>query len=1197
MSTPAVTNEVADRFHGLRRKYLVSRISIAVLVAIGALLFGWVGLSFGDYFAEWSLTTRKAALSVVVAACSVWLLSRVVIVFRDSRQRDFAGLLERTFDGFGQRIRTVLDTVSGKVSGPEEMLSALGHQTLGRWETLTPSQLIPRKGIATAALLCAAGGIAAAGMFLRGGDARLSMNRALGMDLQYTKMNVDPGNHRLLEGTPVKVSLELTGRTNRDVTLRYRHLPLPEVKAAETEKGEIVVESEWTESDLKKAAADASDDRGAVFNAGLGKALNPIEYQFVTSIGSTDVYRIDVQPMIEAERIETSVEPPEYTRLERRSFSSRDITVLEQSRVTVSVKTNHPLNQAILEIGPKPSKLKSVEIQPGDDPSQWVFELASTDSLHWKFSGFGRDETPMTPVKGRLRIRRDGAPKITWRDPTDEIKVHTLAEVPMSVQMGDDYGLTEAGIVFQLGDDEDFVLAEWFAEDDPDSINTTRMKLEEILPLESFALTERDFISYYAYAIDNRGFGPQRHESDMRYIDIRPLRQLYREIELMPGNNNNGQRNLRVGLGELIARQRFLINRTRRLVRSSSAGIAAKVGTIDRMVESQSELAGLVRFLAEFLVSQGNDDVEALNQAETLMLQASDSLAAGSFDLALIQENDAQLALAEARRTLDIILVKRLTPQQRRALSNFNRRLRQKLRRERPKTERQIVDSLNRIASQQQRLGQMATSLAAAMATEGAGGGDNQVDSSERPASEDEPEMNDESKEGEEPDEPTVEERQEDVYQQQIDLLERLQGIEEELTERLSESELMAERLQRSKDEMDGLATKARDRDYEDYDKESSAVVDQLREMSLQLDALQNPEAVGRVSSIRDMTGSLVNMEHELSRRANPKRDTTSDRAEDLRLMNQLSERTKTIEAILSAPVDIGDVETSEVNDELQNFAQETDFLNQLETSRVVTEELSMDDVELRDPEHRNASEAMERALQYAEAAQILDELYQELVTPRLASLRRIESQASRLNARLGGGSGGQSGGSGGSANNPTQQSGGNGQQHEPQENDEDMEAQAGGSQLDVPQSPLNGGGQKQNESEEDDEKKSGGKENDDEEVSEAELRSSIAMLIEQLRQNGMKDLAELLDEAEKTDEEIREMLRSGGQTGSRSGNFSTANSDPRGTRLALLVKKLRERIREAILLEISADRDAAVPVEYENAVDGYLRSIAGERE
>lgn len=63
------------------------------------------------------------------------------------------------------------------------------------------------------------------------------------------------------------------------------------------------------------------------------------------------------------------------------------------------------------------------------------------------------------------------------------------------MQIADDYGISESAIVFQLGDDDEFVLKDWSADSDGEIGNRTNLALEEILPLESFALTERDFSS------------------------------------------------------------------------------------------------------------------------------------------------------------------------------------------------------------------------------------------------------------------------------------------------------------------------------------------------------------------------------------------------------------------------------------------------------------------------------------------------------------------------------------------------------------------------------------------------------------------------------------------------------------------------------------------------------------------------------
>ncbi len=58
----------------------------------------------------------------------------------------------------------------------------------------------------------------------------------------------------------------------------------------------------------------SGDSRYAKFAAGMGKATNAIEYQFVTSVGTTRVYRVDVQPMIDAKRIETGGRTARSTR-------------------------------------------------------------------------------------------------------------------------------------------------------------------------------------------------------------------------------------------------------------------------------------------------------------------------------------------------------------------------------------------------------------------------------------------------------------------------------------------------------------------------------------------------------------------------------------------------------------------------------------------------------------------------------------------------------------------------------------------------------------------------------------------------------------------------------------------------------------------------------------------------------------------
>ncbi len=131
MNAPEINFKVAKRFHDLRRRYFGVRIGIGIAIAVIALLSVWMLLTAGDYVWEWALTWRKAGLLVGAAAVCVWLARRMYRIVRDTRQRQFAAKLENSFEDFGQRIRTVLDTVDGRVSGPDEMLDGAGTSDAG----------------------------------------------------------------------------------------------------------------------------------------------------------------------------------------------------------------------------------------------------------------------------------------------------------------------------------------------------------------------------------------------------------------------------------------------------------------------------------------------------------------------------------------------------------------------------------------------------------------------------------------------------------------------------------------------------------------------------------------------------------------------------------------------------------------------------------------------------------------------------------------------------------------------------------------------------------------------------------------------------------------------------------------------------------------------------------------------------------
>ena len=1002
---PPVTFEIVARFDSLRKRYVASWMLRELAICLTILSFAWICLGIGDYFGEWPLIVRRINALVVVAtmvACFSYRGSRL----RSLTQRSqFAALLEGRFNDFGQRLRTVLEVSEGHVRGPQEMLNALGHQTLGRWETVVPGQIVPQRQMLFA-LATAVIALLAVVSLMNLGQWRTAMWRAVGNDQSYTRLEVTPQNARVIEGEQIVVGLSLHGRTNRDVTLHYRMANANDAKDNDwTEVDLLPRESESPEHETQSVDLPIPSLTTATFAAELGKATEAIEYRFMTSAGSTKTYRIDVEPLIDAIDIRAVVKSPAYTKLEPREFQGTDVSALRGSDLEVTIVTNHPLVKARLLIGTKSSQLEAQALPQSEATTQWSFNLPTSTSIRWRFEGEGEGSIPLTPVNGRLRVRADEPPKINWRGPADEIQVHALTELPMEVSISDDFGLVEAGIVFELGDEDEFALTQWSADEEraekgSADERTVELKLSELLPLESFGLTDRDFVAYYAYALDNRDGSPSRSESDVRYIDIRPLRQYYAEREAGPGGGLGG--GFSTSVGEIIQRQRFLMNKSRKLVRSST-DLGEQLGTIDGLVAAQSELAGLARFLIDRLAALGRDENEALAVAETAMLQAADSLAVGSFVLALKQQEEAMRALVEARDSLREITLGQMSAQQRQALSQLLQQLNQRLRRTPAASDRALADSIQKLAEEQLALGASVGTILRDRTSAKTNTADaNSAEQGLQPDSE--------TQEGE----ANVDERLDNALDEQLALLARLQDIGDSLSEEVLESELVSQRLASSLAAMGELVDQLQNEMLDNFEPTTRGHGLNLRELAVLIESLSQSEAVDRIPSIAELTASLAAMEQDLSSALAPPASSNATEASgnptepvnDLsELAARLTARSQTVHEALKWATNSTEGTASQVSESIADFLKENRLLETLQASDAFAERIAQEATNDRGgsnaatPEQSHA--ARERAADYSDGALQLEAIYRQLVTPLLARLREIEAQATNLQQKL----------------------------------------------------------------------------------------------------------------------------------------------------------------------------------------------------
>ena len=183
--------------------------------------------------------------------------------------------------------------------------------------------------------------------------------------------------------------------------------------------------------------------------------------------------------------------------------------------------------------------------------------------------------------------------------------------------MADDFGLTRAGIVFQFnnGDEQTLIVKDFTAE--PAKSRTTAA-LQEMLMLEKLAASPTDSLTYYAFAEDNYPGGAKRTETDLRYLDIRPFKREYKLAET--GEPMEGEGELAT-LAELIARQRFNLNRATRLAKHKPADKTFAEDPL-KIAGFEETLAGLTREFTEGVEGIVGQRIEPLHAAEEAMLAA-----------------------------------------------------------------------------------------------------------------------------------------------------------------------------------------------------------------------------------------------------------------------------------------------------------------------------------------------------------------------------------------------------------------------------------------------------------------------------------------------------------------------------------------------------------------------------------------------
>jgi len=1077
-----------DVWTRLRRVSGMKAVSVGILVT----LLGFSLLVVSDFSLELPMALRRLLLGAVVLSGLAVVVGAISRIVRWWNAGQTAAEIERTFPELGQSVRTAIEF--GRMSESELQQAGISPALMENLQTQTDRRTlaldlpaIVRTGtlILTVGLACFLTGSLLTSSAVNG-EWRTAVQRSLLANNSYTNASATSGDLIVQQGQPALLTLKVSGRVDREIRILTR-------PAMSELNGEPDAKSEWTAVVLTDAELKDSSNGLRRYEMTLPDIQEPFEYQFKAGPASTELHSVTVRYPLQIVGHRVTLTPPEYTRLPETVVEEPSFTAIDGSQARLEIALDRIPAKAVMMMRPAGSfaaaNATATEVTLQIDGTTVSTEMPITDNWRYIIQAVDADGVEVKSDEASIRVRRDQSPRVWFEKPTEELEVHTLAEVMMKVRTSDDFGLANAGIVFEINNEsshtllfEDFTKAmaeAELSEKGSDPVNTapletsedtgegqtpfptdaltTNKVLEELLPLEYFELTQRDSVSYFAFAEDNYPQAAHRTETELRFIDIRPFRQLYELYDMEdPMGPPNGEEILL--LGDLIRRERALLNRTIRVAQRVKAGGKPETDTSDALIEEQQTIADATLRFADFLVEKQFGGEELIYEAHEAMLGAITSLSDGRFDDAVAQERDAIKLLVEGRDVLRI-LIRKNPPKNRAALRAFSRQEAQKLRRPKSDAEElsELIERLTQLEKEEQ---SVSTSLAMCMnpggnsgqssmnGTNGSGGSETPKTANENPDSDQpkndgengpkddappkkEPSAEDSGDAGEEGTSQSLDELRQELEERQHAAALEARDIESKMQQVPLITELARQRMAEAARTTETAAEMLTRGDTGGGKEQTEKAEQLLGELRRQAEALLKEEIAQQIAAARDLANRLAQQQSQLQKKLNTQTKAQTAMASGTQPGSQQSQQTgtngsgsqseqpQTPEEMKTTQAALAEMakelaETGRTLDDvtkaIANSDREQDQESAAQVGRVRDEQQLAKQVEQMEQlasmiEKDDLSGAQAAAGELSErlvlTAQELEGVHRRLVAPRLAKLMELEQMALGLVEKL----------------------------------------------------------------------------------------------------------------------------------------------------------------------------------------------------
>ena len=561
------------------------------------------------------------ALGILAVAAFFWTVRHL----RRTRPgiNDLAGLIERRHPELKGVLLTAVqqeEDAPGRFNFLQQqvVLGALEASFRGRWRRCLPLWQVAGAQAAQIASLA----LLAVVLWVLRTPADAASRGSTYAALADGRLEITPGDVALEKGDSLVVLARFGGEAPRQV--------------------ELVVQ---TSGEVERRLPLIRSLSDPVFGVSIPDVSADLRYRVAHDGRETREFTVTVFEHPRLERADADLHFPDYTGLEpRRIEDTRRVSAIEGTQLDLTLHLNKPVVSAQLVERTHATALLTLSV--GTNRA-----VATLDA--WPLTHSGRYQLVLTDADGRtnkvpvafvFEALSNRVPELKLTRPRGDQRPSALEEMPFEGTVWDDFGVLRFGLAYAVGGGGSVDVELGTAVPSKE-----RRSFQHVVRLEDLQISPGDLVTWHLWAEDLGPDGAVRiTRSDLRFGEIRPFDQIFREGENMEGEGGGEGEGGQPPATRLAELQKQIINATWRLQREPGNRDAYEA---DAKVVRDSQQAALEQAREEEADAMGpereGDWALVVRSMEDAVAQLTAAL--GSPELlanALIPEQTAYQALA-----------------------------------------------------------------------------------------------------------------------------------------------------------------------------------------------------------------------------------------------------------------------------------------------------------------------------------------------------------------------------------------------------------------------------------------------------------------------------------------------------------------------------------------------------------------------